>query len=66
VDFLHRVGRVGRLSSSFLGRVTSFVRTPNEVRLTNAIELAARRGRPLSDIETDVSAQISQAKKQEA
>lgn len=47
-DFLHRIGRVGRLSSAFPGRVTSFVRTPTEVRLTNAIESAARRGHPLS------------------
>ncbi|ETN78307.1 helicase protein [Necator americanus] len=58
VDFLHRIGRVGRLSSSFLGRVTSFVRTSSEVRLTNAIELAARLGRPLSNIEADISGQI--------
>ncbi|VDM65395.1 unnamed protein product [Strongylus vulgaris] len=56
-DFLHRIGRVGRLSSSFLGRVTSFVRTPSEVRLTNVIELAARLGRPLSQIEADIFAQ---------
>ncbi|CAJ0594186.1 unnamed protein product [Cylicocyclus nassatus] len=62
VDFLHRIGRVGRLSSSFLGRVTSFVRTPSEVRLTNAIELAARLGRPLSQIETDVSGQLKLAR----
>ncbi|VDO87111.1 unnamed protein product [Heligmosomoides polygyrus] len=48
IDFLHRIGRVGRLSSAFPGRVTSFVRTPREVRLTNAIESAARRGHPLS------------------
>ncbi|KAK6051144.1 helicase protein [Cooperia oncophora] len=41
VGFLHRVGRIGRLSSSFLGRVTSFVRRPSEVRLTNAIELGS-------------------------
>ncbi|KAE9419905.1 hypothetical protein Angca_005946, partial [Angiostrongylus cantonensis] len=39
VDFLHRIGRVGRLGSSFLGRVTSFVRTKREVRLTNAVEV---------------------------
>ncbi|EYB93511.1 hypothetical protein Y032_0181g852 [Ancylostoma ceylanicum] len=65
VDFLHRIGRVGRLSSSFLGRVTSFVRTPSEVRLTNVIELAARLGRPLSNIEADVSGQIRRAKENE-
>ncbi|RCN28135.1 helicase protein [Ancylostoma caninum] len=53
VDFLHRIGRVGRLSSTFLGRVTSFVRTTSEVRLTNVIELAARLGRPLSNIEAE-------------
>ncbi|KAL6731813.1 hypothetical protein Aduo_002642 [Ancylostoma duodenale] len=65
VDFLHRVGRVGRLSSSFLGRVTSFVRTPSEVRLTNVIELAARLRRPLSNIEADISSQIKRAKENE-
>ncbi|RCN27469.1 DEAD/DEAH box helicase, partial [Ancylostoma caninum] len=65
VDFLHRIGRVGRLSSTFLGRVTSFVRTASEVRLTNVIELAARLGRPLSNIEADVSGQIKRAKESE-
>ncbi|EPB76867.1 hypothetical protein ANCCEY_04079 [Ancylostoma ceylanicum] len=64
-DVAARIGRVGRLSSSFLGRVTSFVRTPSEVRLTNVIELAARLGRPLSNIEADVSGQIRRAKENE-
>ncbi|KIH52868.1 hypothetical protein ANCDUO_17021, partial [Ancylostoma duodenale] len=64
-DVAARVGRVGRLSSSFLGRVTSFVRTPSEVRLTNVIELAARLGRPLSNIEADISGQIKRAKENE-
>ncbi|KAK6044489.1 helicase protein [Cooperia oncophora] len=60
VGFLHRVGRIGRLSSSFLGRVTSFVRRPSEVRLTNAIELAARLGRPLSEVRPEVFSEASQ------
>ncbi|KAJ1347291.1 putative RNA helicase [Parelaphostrongylus tenuis] len=55
VDFLHRIGRVGRLGSFFLGRVTSFVRTKREVRLTNAVELASRLGRPLVGTDLDVS-----------
>uniref|UniRef100_A0A7I4XXU3 ATP-dependent RNA helicase n=1 Tax=Haemonchus contortus TaxID=6289 RepID=A0A7I4XXU3_HAECO len=59
VDFLHRAGRIGRLSSSFLGRVTSFVRRPYEVRLTNAIELAARLGRPLSAVRPEVFSEAS-------
>ncbi|PIO58177.1 hypothetical protein TELCIR_20393 [Teladorsagia circumcincta] len=53
-DAAARIGRIGRLSSSFLGRVTSFVRRPSEVRLTNAIELAARLGRPLSDVRSEI------------
>ncbi|VDO22835.1 unnamed protein product [Haemonchus placei] len=59
VDFLHRAGRIGRLSSSFLGRVTSFVRRPYEVRLTNTIELAARLGRPLSAVSPEVFSEAS-------
>ncbi|KAK5982241.1 hypothetical protein GCK32_022161, partial [Trichostrongylus colubriformis] len=54
-----RIGRIGRLSSSFLGRVTSFVRRPSEVQLTNAIELAARLGRPLSDVRPEVFSEAS-------
>ncbi|CAI4231249.1 unnamed protein product [Auanema sp. JU1783] len=62
VDFLHRIGRVGRLGSKFLGSVTSFVRTPYEVEMTKKIELAARLRKPLRDIETDVTARLKERK----
>ncbi|VDD87077.1 unnamed protein product [Enterobius vermicularis] len=52
-DYIHRVGRVGRVSSKYSGRVTSFVRSSPEVTLVNAIELAARYDKPISGLEAD-------------
>uniref|UniRef100_A0A158R3Z2 RNA helicase n=1 Tax=Syphacia muris TaxID=451379 RepID=A0A158R3Z2_9BILA len=58
VEYIHRVGRVGRLSSKFKGRVISFICRASEVEVVNSIELAARFSKPIRDVETNVSAEF--------
>ncbi|KAJ7312015.1 hypothetical protein JRQ81_006344 [Phrynocephalus forsythii] len=50
-DYLHRVGRVGRLGSKFPGRVVSFVTHKWDVELVWKIETAARKRAPLPGME---------------
>lgn len=46
-DYLHRVGRVGRVGSKFPGTVISFVTYRWDVDLVQKIEIAARKRAPL-------------------
>ncbi|CAD5231678.1 unnamed protein product [Bursaphelenchus xylophilus] len=63
VDYLHRIGRVGRCNSSRLSqKVTSFVREAHEVNHVNRIEMTLRLNRVLSGIETDVAGQLMDRK----
>ncbi|KAI6171054.1 hypothetical protein M3Y97_01082400 [Aphelenchoides bicaudatus] len=63
VDYVHRVGRVGRCSTtSQKYYVTSFVRQPYEIKHVNAIELAARLNRPLHGVEANVAGLLAERK----
>ncbi|XP_054856591.1 probable ATP-dependent RNA helicase DDX28 [Eublepharis macularius] len=53
-DYLHRVGRVGRIGSKFLGTVISFVTHRWDVDLVKKIETAARKQAPLPGMEPPV------------
>ncbi|XP_063169038.1 probable ATP-dependent RNA helicase DDX28 [Candoia aspera] len=50
-DYLHRVGRVGRTGSKFLGTVISFVTHRWDVDLVRKIETAARKRSPLPGLD---------------
>ncbi|XP_015261301.1 PREDICTED: probable ATP-dependent RNA helicase DDX28 [Gekko japonicus] len=53
-DYLHRVGRVGRVGSRFPGTVVSFVTHKWDVDLVKKIETAARKRAPLPGMESPV------------
>lgn len=53
-DYLHRVGRVGRVGSRFPGTVVSFVTHKWDVDLVKKIETAARKQAPLPGMESPV------------
>ncbi|XP_048371638.1 probable ATP-dependent RNA helicase DDX28 [Sphaerodactylus townsendi] len=53
-DYLHRVGRVGRVGSKFPGTVISFVTHKWDVDLVKKIEMAARKRAPLPGMEAPV------------
>ncbi|XP_060109689.1 probable ATP-dependent RNA helicase DDX28 [Heteronotia binoei] len=53
-DYLHRVGRVGRVGSKFPGTVVSFVTHKWDVDLVKKIETAARKKAPLPGMEPPV------------
>uniref|UniRef100_A0A914Z3B3 ATP-dependent RNA helicase n=1 Tax=Panagrolaimus superbus TaxID=310955 RepID=A0A914Z3B3_9BILA len=59
VDYVHRIGRVGRCNSSKRKSfVTSFVRSDLQISMVKEIERCARLNRPLRTIETDVAGMI--------
>ncbi|KAM6430219.1 putative ATP-dependent RNA helicase DDX28 [Liasis olivaceus] len=58
-DYLHRVGRVGRIGSKFLGTVVSFVTHRWDVDLVRKIETAARKRSPLPGLEIVVKDPLS-------
>ncbi|XP_007426135.1 probable ATP-dependent RNA helicase DDX28, partial [Python bivittatus] len=58
-DYLHRVGRVGRTGSKFLGTVVSFVTHRWDVDLVRKIETAARKRSPLPGLEIVVKDPLS-------
>uniref|UniRef100_A0A7E4UZ48 ATP-dependent RNA helicase n=1 Tax=Panagrellus redivivus TaxID=6233 RepID=A0A7E4UZ48_PANRE len=60
VDYVHRVGRVGRCNTKHRprGRVTSFVRASHEIKMVHEIERAIRLNSPLQGIETDVAGML--------
>ncbi|KAM4609530.1 putative ATP-dependent RNA helicase DDX28 [Discoglossus pictus] len=53
-DYLHRVGRVGRVGSENLGTVLSFVTHAWDVELVQKIETAARRRSSLPGMESTI------------
>uniref|UniRef100_A0A915PVV8 RNA helicase n=1 Tax=Setaria digitata TaxID=48799 RepID=A0A915PVV8_9BILA len=57
-DYVHRCGRIGRLGSLHKCLMTSFVRRAWEIKHVNTIELAARLGKPLEDVELNDPARI--------
>ena len=53
-DYVHRVGRVGRVSSPQGAKVTSLVRGPVEVKLVQDLELAVRTNKEISNVNNNV------------
>lgn len=62
-DYLHRVGRVGRIGSKFLGTAVSFVTHRWDVDLVRKIETAARKRSPLPGLDIVVKESLRKKKK---
>ncbi|KAM3848140.1 putative ATP-dependent RNA helicase DDX28 [Vipera latastei] len=62
-DYLHRVGRVGRIGSRFLGTAISFVTHKWDVDLVRKIETAARKRSPLPGLDIVVKESLQKKKK---
>ncbi|KAK0051673.1 ATP-dependent RNA helicase DDX28 [Biomphalaria pfeifferi] len=58
-DYIHRVGRVGRVGSTE-GQVTSFVTHKWDVELVWKIEIAARKMRKLQDVNANIKMKLSE------
>lgn len=54
-DYLHRIGRVGRLGSAESCKVTNFVAGFPEVKMVQQIELAIRRNQPLENVDGNIT-----------
>ncbi|KAH1003256.1 hypothetical protein HUJ05_011188 [Dendroctonus ponderosae] len=54
-DYIHRVGRVGRLGSPASCQVTNFVASPREIELVQQIELSVRRDQPLEHVDGNIT-----------
>jgi superfamily II DNA/RNA helicase len=46
-DYIHRAGRVGRIGSKKVGKVSSFVTQPNEINLAQKIEVIKNKNHQL-------------------
>ncbi|XP_032087201.1 probable ATP-dependent RNA helicase DDX28 [Thamnophis elegans] len=62
-DYLHRVGRVGRIGSKFLGTAVSFVTHRWDVDLVRKIETAARKRTALPGLDIVVKEALHKKKK---
>lgn len=54
-DYLHRIGRVGRLGSPHDSKITNFICSEPEVNLVQQIELAIRRNVPLTNVDGNIT-----------
>ncbi|KAJ8912255.1 hypothetical protein NQ315_008846 [Exocentrus adspersus] len=54
-DYIHRIGRVGRLGSSADCKVTNFVSGPEEILLVQQIEMAIRKNQQLSNVDGNIT-----------
>ncbi|KAJ8942905.1 hypothetical protein NQ314_009880 [Rhamnusium bicolor] len=54
-DYLHRIGRVGRLGSPLSCKATNFISGSEEVRLVQQIELAIRTNQALTNVDGNIS-----------
>ncbi|KAL3265906.1 hypothetical protein HHI36_010096, partial [Cryptolaemus montrouzieri] len=54
-DYLHRIGRVGRIGSPANCKVTNFVCGGQEIDLVQQIELSVRKGQALSDVDGNIT-----------
>lgn len=54
-DYIHRVGRVGRIGQKAFAKVTTLVSQKYEVDLIWRIEVCARQMKPLSDVNANIS-----------
>ncbi|XP_019631042.1 PREDICTED: probable ATP-dependent RNA helicase DDX28 [Branchiostoma belcheri] len=58
-DYIHRVGRVGRVGSRVTGKVTSLVCQPYEVDMLWKIETAVRRQTELKGVDANITRKIA-------
>ncbi|KAK2150928.1 hypothetical protein LSH36_382g03018 [Paralvinella palmiformis] len=58
-DYIHRVGRVGRVGSDVPGLVISFIQQKWEVNLLWKIEVAARRATKLKSVDANIKRKIT-------
>ncbi|CAH1263418.1 DDX28 [Branchiostoma lanceolatum] len=58
-DYIHRVGRVGRVGSRSTGKVTSLVCQPYEVDMLWKIETAVRRQAALKGVDANITRKIA-------
>ncbi|KAI8484299.1 putative ATP-dependent RNA helicase ddx28 [Branchiostoma belcheri] len=58
-DYIHRVGRVGRVGSRVTGKVTSLVCQPYEVDMLWKIEMAVRRQTELKGVDANITRKIA-------
>ncbi|XP_066248009.1 probable ATP-dependent RNA helicase DDX28 [Euwallacea similis] len=54
-DYIHRIGRVGRLGSSDTCFVTNFLTSAKEIKLVQQIELAVRKDQPLPNVDANIT-----------
>ncbi|KAK9875771.1 hypothetical protein WA026_009564, partial [Henosepilachna vigintioctopunctata] len=54
-DYLHRIGRVGRIGSPANCSVTNFITGGQEINLLNQIELCIRRGQALNNVDGNIT-----------
>ncbi|CAH1103895.1 unnamed protein product [Psylliodes chrysocephalus] len=54
-DYLHRIGRVGRLGSPASCRVTNFVAGFPEIKMVQQIELAIRRNEAIENVDGNIT-----------
>ncbi|KAH7641746.1 dead box atp-dependent rna helicase-like protein [Dermatophagoides farinae] len=59
-DYIHRSGRTGRLGSSFIGHVSTFVSFKPDAYMLMELERALRLGEPITTVNANIKAQISQ------
>ena len=53
-DYIHRVGRVGRVGGLRDGKVTSFVSRPAEVKVLQNIETAVRKNTEIKQVNNNI------------
>ena len=53
-DYIHRVGRVGRVGGLRDGKVTSFVSRPAEVKVLQNIETAVRKNTEIRQVNNNI------------
>lgn len=54
-DYIHRIGRVGRLGSPQNCKVTNFICGPEEVSIVQQIELSIRRNQALTNVDGNIT-----------
>ncbi|XP_045167090.2 probable ATP-dependent RNA helicase DDX28 [Mercenaria mercenaria] len=58
-DYIHRVGRVGRVGAKNTGQVTNFIVNPWDVDLVWKIEISARRQMELTNVDANIKRKVN-------
>ncbi|XP_018332350.2 probable ATP-dependent RNA helicase DDX28 isoform X2 [Agrilus planipennis] len=54
-DYIHRIGRIGRIGSPANCKVTNFITGPKEVQLVQQIEIAIRTGTTIPNVDGNIT-----------